>query len=829
MVGIVLVSHSHSLAEGAAELARQMGGPEVSIETAGGLDDPERSIGTDAVLVVQAIERAWSQDGVLVLMDLGSAVLSAEMALELLPEERRAAVVLTEAPFVEGAVAAAVTSRIGAEIDQVAAEARRGLAAKAAHLGSEEPEAGLEPAGSEGAAAGPAVTAELVVETAHGLHARPAAQLVRTASAYEADVRVTNLSAGRGPASARSLNAVATLGVGRGDRIEVAATGPQAREAVEALRALAARRFDEAEEEAEAPPPGALSARAATDGQLPGLPASPGVAIGEARRFHVPPLPIPEAVGRDPASERAALEAAIDAARRDIEAQRAAVAGRAGAARAAIFDAHLLFLQDAALLDPTRAAIDEGAPAPIAWNDAVEAVARTWERVADEYQRARAADLRSVGTQVLAHLLGVAVPRPALEAPGILLAADLAPADAAALDPATALGVATAAGGPTSHAAVLARSLGIPAVVGVGDALLAIPEGTPVALDGDHGLVLVDPGPKALAELRERGRERAEADRLARADAREPASTLDGVRVEVAANIGGPSDVEAAVEAGCDGVGLFRTEFLFLDRDAAPDEDEQASAYRTAAERLGGRAMIVRTLDAGADKPIPFLGQPAEANPFLGVRGLRLGLARPDLLRTQLRAVARVAADHLVRVMFPMVATLDELRRGRRAVADAVASLAAEGHPTPERLEVGVMIEVPSAALIAHRLAEEADFFSIGTNDLTQYVVAAERGNERVAALADPLHPAVLTLVEMTARAAAAAGRWTGVCGELAADPLAAPLLVGLGVRELSMSAPAIPHVKRAIRATDLAAARELANRALGLTSGDEVRALLGP
>jgi phosphocarrier protein FPr len=264
-----------------------------------------------------------------------------------------------------------------------------------------------------------------------------------------------------------------------------------------------------------------------------------------------------------------------------------------------------------------------------------------------------------------------------------------------------------------------------------------------------------------------------------------------------------------------------------MDRDSAPGEDEQEAAYRAAAEALGGRPLIVRTLDAGADKPIPYLEQAEEANPFLGLRGLRLGLARVDLLHAQLRALVRVAADHPIRVMFPMVATLDELRRGRRAVDDATASTAAEGHPVPVRLEVGVMIEVPSAALIADRLAEEADFFSIGTNDLTQYVLAAERGNERVAALADPLHPAVLALVERAASAGVARGRWTGVCGELAADPLAAPLLLGLGVRELSMSAPAIPHVKRAVRETDLRSARELARSALALASAEEVRVLL--
>jgi phosphoenolpyruvate-protein kinase (PTS system EI component) len=258
-----------------------------------------------------------------------------------------------------------------------------------------------------------------------------------------------------------------------------------------------------------------------------------------------------------------------------------------------------------------------------------------------------------------------------------------------------------------------------------------------------------------------------------------------------------------------------------------PSEDEQEAAYRAAAEALGGRPMIVRTLDAGADKPIPYLAQPAEANPFLGVRGLRLGLERPELLDAQLRAILRVAADHPVRVMFPMVATLEELRAGRAAVERARSALVDAGRAAPDGIDVGVMIEVPSAALGADRLAEEADFFSVGTNDLSQYTLAAERGNERVAALADALHPAVLQLIRLAATAAASMGRWTGVCGELAGDPLAAPLLIGLGVTELSMSAPAIPHVKQVVRRTDLPSALALAERALATSSAAEVRDLL--
>jgi phosphocarrier protein FPr len=823
VVGIVLVSHSHAIAEGAAELARQMGGEDVRIETAGGLDTPDHQIGTDAVLVEQAIERAWSEDGVLVLMDLGSAVLSAEMALDLLPEHMREKVLLTEAPFVEGAVAAAVTSRIGSPLERVAEEARGGLAAKAAHLGVET--IAEVPAPATGTDAGGSASAELVVETAHGLHARPAAQLVRTAASFDADVRVTNLSAGRGPVSARSLNSVATLGVGHGDRIEVTATGPQAREAIEALVALAERNFDEQAEAGEAVRPAVPVA--AVDGGLTGLPASPGVAVGPARRFHTPALEIGDVSGRGAEEEGRALDSAIAVTREAIEAQRRAVAGRAGAYQATIFEAHLLFLDDEALLDPTRAAIEKGVPAARAWNDTIADVASSWETIDDPYQRARAADLRSVGTQVLARLLGIEPPAPRLDEPGILVTADLAPADAAALDPSTALGVATASGGPTSHAAVLARSLGIPAVVGLGEAVLDVREGAQVALDGDAGVVVVDPSPEVVQRFEARRRGSEMADRTARAEAHAPAFTLDGLPIEVAANVGSPGDVAGAVEAGADGIGLFRTEFLFMSRDAMPSEDEQEAAYRAAAEALGGRPMIVRTLDAGADKPIPYLAQPAEANPFLGVRGLRLGLERPELLDAQLRAILRVAVDHPVRVMFPMVATLEEFRAGRVAVERARAILVDAGLPAPDRIDVGVMIEVPSAALAADRLAEEADFFSIGTNDLSQYTLAAERGNERVAALADALHPAVLELIRLAAAAAAAKTRWTGVCGEIAGDPLATPLLIGLGVTELSMSAPAIPHVKQVVRRTDIASARALAERALVTSSAAEVRDLL--
>ena len=815
MVGIVIVSHSHRIAEGVAELAREMGGPDVRLETAGGLDLPDHPIGTDAVLVMEAIDRAWSDDGVLVLMDLGSAVLSAEMALDLIPEDRRTGVLLCEAPIVEGAVAAAVTAKLGAPLERVAQEARGGLAGKIAHLGDTGIESSPEP--SPAAADDSSIT--LTVNNPHGLHARPAARFVQTASSFDARVTVRDVTNGRGPADASSLNAVAMLGATQGHTIEVGASGPQASAAVEAIAALAARDFDDRPEPSGPERVAPAFVFPEGSGVVRGYPASAGIGIGPARRFRTPDLAIPDGTGSTEV-ELAALDAALGVVGGDIARQRALVAGRADGDEAEIFDAHLLFLRDGALLSPTKRAIaDEGASAARAWHDTIERTVEDWEGLEDEYLRARAADLRSVGRQVLARLLDVPVPHPVLEAPGVVIASDLSPADTVGLDPAVVLGIVTAAGGPTSHAAVLARASGIPAVVGAGLGLLDVAEGTAIVVDGTTGVIHVDPDVSLLAELTAARDERAAALREAQDSALEPARTLDGTTIEVAANIGSPADAVRAVAAGADGVGLFRTEFLFMGRSSMPDAREQEAAYRETAEALDGRPLVIRTLDAGADKPLPYLDQPSEPNPFLGVRGIRLGLERPDLLQTQLGALLRVAADHPLRVMFPMVATVDELR-----AANDLLDRAGERPPT---LEVGVMVEVPSAALLADRLAEHADFFSIGTNDLTQYTMAADRGNVRVSALADAVHPAVLRSIRMTVEAADARGRWVGVCGELAGDPDATALLLGLGVRELSMGSPSIALVKRAVRVVDLTAARALATDAISCATSAEVRELL--
>jgi multiphosphoryl transfer protein len=820
VVGLVVVSHSRELAEGVVALAREMGG-EIALEAAGGLEE-EGALGTDPDRVRAAIERAMSDDGVLVLMDLGSALMSAEMGIELLAEggER---VRMTSAPLVEGAVAAAVAARGGGSLDEVAAEARGALAMKASQLGDGDGDGDASPP-----EAAPAADAEarLEVRNAIGLHARPAARFVETVRGFDADVRVAKEGGPGAPARATSLTGVVALGARLGDALVVSASGPQASEALEALEALAAEGFGDgvtapAPASDGAPEPTAPARAPEAGERLSGVAASPGVAVGRARPLGAPAGPPPERASEDPDAERARLDEGREVARTAIARDRDAVAERAGAAEAAIFDAHLALLDDDALLEPAREAIAAGATAEGAWHDAAEAAAERFRALDDALLRERAADVLDVGRRVVEALTGGQDAGPS-EA-GIVVARELTPADTAGLDPALVRGIATARGAATAHAAILARALGLPAAVGLGDAVLAIADGTSLLLDGDAGTLVVDPPAGELADAEDR-RERGAARRAeARRHAHEPATTRDGARIEVFANLGAASEAAAAVEAGAEGVGLLRTEFLFLDRPELPGEDEQAETLREIARALDGRPLVVRTLDAGADKPLPALPMPPEANPFLGVRGIRLALARPEVLATQLRAILRVAAEFPVKAMLPMVATVAELRAARAALEEARG---ATGIDAP--LELGIMVEVPAAALGAARLAEHADFFSVGTNDLTQYTMAAERGEERLASLLAGPQPAVLALVRATVEAASARGRWVGVCGELAGDPAAAVLLAGLGVTELSMAPALVPEAKAALRSVSLADARAAAASALDAADADAAREAAG-
>ena len=572
-----------------------------------------------------------------------------------------------------------------------------------------------------------------------------------------------------------------------------------------ATRPTTPRPQPEAVAPADGAPARAAAAAPAAGDALRGVPASAGIAIGPARRLVVPEPEVAEAPEGPPDAERGRLDRARDRAREDLEAARASLRGP----EAEIFAAHVQLLDDDAIVGPAQRAIDGGTSAGVAWRDAAADAATAFRGLDDAYLRERAVDVEDVARRVLAHLAGTTAV--ATAEPGIVLADELTPGEAAGLDPEHAYAIATARGGPTGHAAILARALGIPAVVGAGPALLAIADGTPLVLDGAAGTIDVGPGDDVVADA-ERRRDALAAERAAALErAAEPGALADGTRIEVFANVGSAAEARAAAEQGAEGVGLLRTEFLFLDRRDPPDEDEQVTVLTEIAEALGGRPIVVRTLDAGADKPLPFLRQEPEDNPFLGRRGIRLSLAEPDLFRTQLRAIVRVAAHHPLKIMFPMVATLEEFRAAR-ALLDEVRGDA--------ELEVGVMVEVPGLALRAAEFAPEVDFFSVGTNDLAQYTMAAERGNAALAPLLEDALAPVLALIAAVVEAADAHGRWVGVCGELAGDPEAAVLLAGLGVGELSMAAGRIPAVKEALRATDAEAAAAAARRALPPRAG---------
>jgi phosphocarrier protein FPr len=847
MVGLVIVSHSARLAEGVLELARQMTQGSVPLAIAGGIDDPENPIGTDAMKVIEAIDAVYSPDGVVVLMDLGSALLSAETALEFLPDDRRDRVFLSKAPLVEGAMAAAVQAMVGAPIEQVLAEAETALGVKREQLGGEPERSPEQP--TPPVALGSAQQILLPIRNRLGLHARPAARFVTTAGRYEADVRIIK---GDRSANAKSINQVATLGVRHGDEITVTAAGPDAAAALSALRALADDNFGDRDEDGSGQRPVASgqneivrlsisdpttanqpSTDLLTNDALRGIPASPGVAVGPAAHYR-PRLP--EVVARrvdDPAGEWRRLQEAVEAAQREIDSLYGRALTQVGQNEAAIFEAHRLFLEDPTTLEAAQAIImDESLNAEAAWQREMARLAGAYRAMDDPYMQARAADIEDVGRRVLQRLMGVEPPSLDFAEPSVLIAADLSPSDTARLNPERVLAICTELGGATAHSAILARALGIPAVVGLGHGVWQIHEGKPVAVDGDKGVLWPRPDAEQLAAFAIRRGEWQQSQQRAKAAGQAPAVTRDDRRVEIAANIGSPNDVSPALEYGAEGVGLFRTEFLFMDRAEAPTEEEQLRAYRSAAALMGDRPLIIRTLDVGGDKPLPYLDLGEEANPFLGWRAIRFCLQRPDIFMPQLRAIlqAGVNADGTrsgVKIMFPMIGAPVELREAKHMLERAKAELRAEGKAFNDRMEAGIMIEVPSAVVVADQLAREADFFSIGTNDLTQYVMAADRGNARVAGLASAFQPAVLRMVRDAAEAAHRAGIWIGMCGELAGKPEATPVLLGLGLDELSMSAPAIPAVKEAVRGLTMDEARRLADRALAADSAEAVAALL--
>jgi multiphosphoryl transfer protein len=827
VIGIVIVSHSKQLALGVRELAAQMVQGQVSIAVAAGIEDSENPLGTDPIQVYEAIASIFSDDGVLVLMDLGSALLSAEMAIEFLPEAQQQKVYLCEAPLVEGAVAAVVAAAAGNNIQQVMAEARGALLAKATQLG-------VSPLSvvSDNIAAknpeSPIKEIRLIVSNRLGLHARPAAQFVGTAARFQSRILVQNLTRNTQLVRGDSINQVTTLGVRQGHELLITATGSDADEALEALQVLFANNFGE-DNVALNSPAFHHEVTPATPGELSGIAASGGVAIAPVVHYQPTHITVTEYHVDDPELEWQRVQAAIHTAKQEIQAVFSQASLQIGDTEAAIFDAQLLFLEDPVLLEAAHHRISENhINAEAAWQAVVDEVATSYRTLEDSYLQERVEDVVDVGQRVLRLLAGNTPANLHLDQPAILVATDLTPSDTARLDPTKVLGICTTSGSATSHSAIIARTLGIPAVLGVDAQVLHLADGTLMALDGESGKAWVEPESHILDLLAAKQSAWQTAQQEARATAHQPAITRDGRQVKVFANIGSINDVQVAVASGAEGVGLLRTEFLYLDRISAPTEEEQLEVYQAIAQILDNRPLIIRTLDVGGDKPLPYLrvGFP-EANPFLGWRGIRFCLDHPELFKTQLRAILRASLGHQIKIMLPMIATLGEVRAAKVILGEVQAELNQAGISFNAAMKVGIMVEVPSAVAIADQLAAEVDFFSIGTNDLSQYVMASDRTNPRVANLVDALHPAVLRMVQQTIQAAHAAGISVGLCGELAADTLATPILLGLGLDELSVNPQSIPGVKQAIARLSIVESEAIVASALQQDSAVHVRELI--
>jgi multiphosphoryl transfer protein len=683
--------------------------------------------------------------------------------------------------------------------------------------------ASTQPSAAAAPPNGAPVVQTLIVMLRQGLHARPAALLAQRAKAFGA---AATLRAHGRSANARSVVAIMALGVRQGDELTIEANGADAAQSVagllagiqEALRMESAAGHDVARADQD----GSAAARrdaarpAPLKGVLFGVGAVAGFAVGRTTRIERREIDVVES-GAGSAHESAAL----DQARAHVRARLARVAATGGATRGEIIAAHLEFLDDPQLNEAAHELIDAGKSAGYAWRAAIRRSIAALEALDDSRLRERADDLLDVESHVLLALAGEARPMNLpLPEQAVLIAEDLLPSELTALDRQRLVAICLSAGGATSHVAILAAAMEIPMLVGLGAGIRDIPDGATVIVDADGGALQWMPTASAIATARAAVESRAMGRAKARAEAQTECRALDGTRIEVFANLGNVQDAAAAVANGAEGCGLLRTEFLFIDRETAPDESEQLAAYQGIATALAGRPLILRLMDVGGDKTLRYLPLPAEENPALGLRGVRTALARPDLLRTQLRAALRVQPAGLVRLLIPMVTDVAEIIAVRAVIDELVADLRHNGP-----VELGAMVETPAAALMASALIREVDFLSIGSNDLTQYTLAMDRGHPGLASRTDALHPAVLKLVAAAASAGEAAGKLVAVCGGVAADRLAVPILLGLGVRELSVVPAAIPAIKRQVRALRISDCRDLALSCLNLATPAAVRA----
>ncbi|MDR1127541.1 MAG: phosphoenolpyruvate--protein phosphotransferase [Treponema sp.] len=816
MVGLVLVSHCRDLALATERLARQVSSAvNIPVAAAGGTGDDHGELGTDAMDIMEAVDSVYSDDGVLVLMDLGSAILSAKTALEFLDDKRAVRVRLCSAPLVEGAVAAAVQIATGGSLEVVKQEACSALVPKQLDLDGDI----QVDRGGDTEHAGEVATSYLsfrfTSRLKNGLHARPAAMLVNTISPFNAEIRVKNSSRNRGPESARSINKLALLGILLGDEIEIQVAGNDAEEALAALQKLAENNFGE--------PPATLKI-AAISADKP-LSLAPGIGMGRLYRENMA-VACPKRTVSNTEAEICRFEVAIARVKTELDAHEVHFVQTGREDEAGIFTAQKLILTDGSFIDEVKKTITaEKLDAAYVYQQMMESLAAEYRKLPGSYLPQRAADINDVASSVIAALTGDDRTE-AEDTDNIILAAkEIQPSMIVRFEN-RIRGFLTETGGETSHAAILAKTLGIPAISGYRlDENTA--NGTLIIIDGKNCSVTVDPDSRTQADFRKKIAVWEGKKKQSFKDSKKDAVTTDGVKVYIRANVGGKRDAKMAAAYSAEGIGLLRSEFLFLSGTAAPDEEMQESMLKEILSLFPNDPVTIRTLDIGGDKTLSWLDQHNEDNPFLGVRGIRLCQKERQLFMSQLRSILRAAVGFEIKIMSPMISTVEEVLFCKEMLEAAHESLEKEGRPHLWPVPFGIMVETPAAVMMADQLSKVADFFSIGSNDLSQYVMAAERGNAALSKLANTYQIAVLRAVSMTATAARKAGISVSVCGEMAGDPALSVALIGMGITELSMNPSAIGPVKRAITDISQKEAEKTALRCVKCSVLDEVMNIL--
>ena len=823
MVGLVLVSHSRPVAEAVSNLVRKTVSGDLPLACSGGMGDDRAELGTNAVEIQEAINAVYSEDGVLVLMDMGSAILSAETAKEFLGPEQHEKVRLTSAPLVEGAIAAAVQAQLGASLDEVAKAAVQSLLPK-----QDQVQDASIPAISPEADVSSNEVLDVTIQNPHGLHLRPAALLVKTLAGFAAQVFIENRTAGRGPILAKSLVDVTRLQIRQGDSVRFSISSEEPEQVIHAIRSLVESHFGETTQ------PAPSSETGGTPDVSHSFGVSPGIAIGRPLLLDTVVAAIPTYAVQSAAEVKREIErlnSAITAATAEFDDRIARLRASLHRSELEIFDAQRMIFSDPTIFTEVQTKIRElHHNAAAAWHQTLSRYAADQENADDPYLRARAADFREVERTVLAHLVdekrGTTLPEQPFADATILVCEELTPTLAEQFRRLSIAGVIQLGGGPTSHGAILARALGLPAVGGARTNLERLRTAQRVAISGSQGSLWIDPSSDLLLELKDRQQLERSENQQAMLESQEPAVTKDGISILIGGNVGSAKDVLSARTNGAEFVGLFRSEFLFQDFEQEPDEEQQLAAYRKAlAPCESAFPITVRLLDVGGDKPLKFLPQAKEANPFLGVRGIRLLMANRRFFRAHLRAILRLADLFSIHLLIPMVTDLSEILATRKILAEVADELTQANLPHQWPIPVGAMIETPSAGILIDQLLPHLDFVSIGTNDLTQYVLCAERGSTFSPAFSDSLHPAVLRICEQMIHAAQKRGIKASICGEIASDPEAIPIFLDLGLLELSVAASAIPATKSLIRKLGVSGiATQFSSRRLSFDGPSDVR-----